>query len=77
MPKVDGLRLIRDLREYDPDAIIIAVSALDEHLHRAEDLGAFAGLAKPVESQQLVDTIHQALQDVPEASRNDLWGAGE
>jgi CheY-like chemotaxis protein len=56
MPKVDGLRLIRDLREYDPDAIIIAVSSLDEHLHRAEDLGAFAGLAKPVGPQQRRDT---------------------
>ncbi len=76
MPKVDGLRLIRDLRAYDQDAIIIAVSGLAEHLHRAEDLGAFAGLAKPVEPQQLVNTIHQALKDAPEASGDDHWGMG-
>ena len=76
MPKVDGLRLIRDLRAYNPDAIIIAVSGLPQHLERAREFGAVAGLVKPVEPQQLIEAVIRALDNQPEESGDDPWGSG-
>ncbi len=65
MPKVDGLSLIRGIRAYDPDAAIIAVSGLAQHLEAAKDSGAVAGLVKPVAPQDLIDTIQEVLGKLP------------
>ena len=43
MPKMDGLRLIRDLIAYDPQAAIIAVSGAEDQLEKAERLGRSRG----------------------------------
>ena len=63
MPKVDGLRLIRGIKAYDPSAVIIAVSGLAQHLEAAEQCGAVAGLVKPIEPQDLIDTIQEVLKE--------------
>ena len=82
MPKVDGLSLIRGLLAQDPDAAIIAVSSLPQHLETAQEYGALAGLVKPVQPQDLVETVEEILgkvaqsapQDKPKAG--DPWGSG-
>ena len=61
MPKVDGLSLIRGIIAYDPYAVIIAVSGLAQHLEAAEQCGAVAGLVKPIEPQDLIDTVEEVL----------------
>ena len=37
MPKVDGLSLIRNILALNPEAAIIAVSSLAQHLDKAEE----------------------------------------
>jgi CheY-like chemotaxis protein len=65
MPKVDGLSLIRGIKARDPNAAIIAVSGLSQHLDTAKQSGAVAGLVKPVAPQDLIDTIQEVLGEPP------------
>jgi CheY-like chemotaxis protein len=78
MPKVDGLSLIRGIRAHDPDAVIIAVSGLAQHLEAAKESGAVAGLVKPVAPQDLIDTIQEVLGKLPprpgRPTGEDLFG---
>ncbi len=80
MPKVDGLSLIRGIIAHDPDAAIIAVSGLAQHLETAEENGAVAGLVKPVEPQDLIETVQEILENLtPPPIRDaghDPWGSG-
>ena len=83
MPKVDGLSLIRGLLAHDPQAAIIAVSSLAQHLDKAEEYGAIAALVKPVEPEHLIETVQEILGKLPPspppgASRaaSDPWGSG-
>ena len=76
MPKVDGLSLIRGIRGHNPDAAIIAVSGLSQHLDAAKEFGAVAGLVKPVAPQDLIDTIQEVLGKLPprQPTGEDLFG---
>ena len=65
MPKLDGLSLIRRILSHDPDARIIAVSGLAQHLDAAEASGAIAGLVKPVRPQDLIATVEEVLGEMP------------
>jgi CheY-like chemotaxis protein len=78
MPKVDGLRLIRDLIAHDPEAAIIAVSGAVEDLEEAERFGALAGLMKPVEPQTLIEKVQGVLDHLSGGGgrRGDMWGSG-
>ncbi len=78
MPKVDGLSLIRNILAHDPEAAIIAVSSLAQHLEAAEEYGAIAALVKPVEPQDLVEAVEEVLGKPPEAgpAADDSWGSG-
>ncbi len=78
MPKVDGRSLIRGLRAHDPLVPIIAVSSLAQHLEKAVEYGAIAGLVKPVEPQDLVEAVEEILGKPPEAgsAAQDPWGSG-
>ena len=60
MPKVDGLSLIKMIREDGrTDSIpIVAVSAIDKHhLNQAKELGAIAVAQKPIEFDQFLSLI--------------------
>src|ERR1044071_6391090 len=60
MPKVDGLSLIKMIREDGRvDSIpIVAVSAIDkDHLNQAKELGAVAVAQKPIEFDQFLSLI--------------------
>ena len=80
MPKVDGLSLIRGLLAHDPEAAIIAVSSLAQHLEQAEEYGAIAGLVKPVDSEDVIETIQEILEKLPAPEEgpepDDPWGSG-
>ena len=79
MPKVDGLRLIRDLIAYDPQAAIIAVSGAEDQLEKAERLGALTGLIKPVEPLQLIQRVQEVLDNLSTGGAGgtgDMWGSG-
>lgn len=83
MPKVDGLSLIRNILALNPEAAIIAVSSLAQHLDKAEEFGAIAALVKPVEPQDLVETVEEILGKLPPSpppgagsAAHDPWGRG-
>jgi CheY-like chemotaxis protein len=73
MPLVDGLELIRKIREEDAQIPIVAVSGIgSEKLREARDLGADLSLFKPVEPDKLIEAVNQALSGV----QKDVWGPG-
>lgn len=63
MPNVNGLRLIRAIKELDPGAAIIAITGSSpEQLTRAEDYGAAVTLVKPLEPEILFRKVEQILE---------------
>lgn len=71
MPNVNGLRLIRSLRENGDTIPILAVSGINrDQLMLAEDYGANVGLSKPVDRDELIRIMQQVLSD----SRDDWSG---
>jgi DNA-binding NtrC family response regulator len=63
MPELNGLRLIREILEIDPEARIIAISGVSaDQLDLAVEMGALAALFKPVEKEELVTAVDTALQ---------------
>ena len=74
MPRLNGLRLIRELRELDPDAAILAVSgASADQLDMAEELGAMHTLVKPLQPNALMKAVTEAL-DRQRRPDSDAWG---
>src|SRR5687767_13598167 len=66
MPKLNGLRLIKEIIGSDPDASVIAISGLSpEHLPLAEDYGAVGVLPKPIERDALLRSVSAALAPKP------------
>ena len=53
---------------YDPEAAIIAVSGLAQHLDAAEQSGAITGLVKPVRPEDLIETIQEVLGGLANAT---------
>jgi DNA-binding response OmpR family regulator len=67
MPVKNGIRTIRELREMDPGARVIAVTgAAPEDLALAADLGAVHSLMKPIDAERLRATIDSLLRSEPE-----------
>lgn len=72
MPHVNGLRLIRELKDLHPDALVVAISGVSaDQLDLAADLGAARTLFKPVLAPLLIDTVEAVLTAAEEA---DPWG---
>ena len=73
MPEVNGLRLIKELREDGETMPIIAITgAAPEQLELAVSYGANAMLDKPIELADLLDTVNRLLS--ADVSRRDPWG---
>lgn len=63
MPHVNGLRLIKEIREADPSVRVIAISGVArDQLLLAEDYGAMAILTKPVDKDAFLDAMKKALK---------------
>ena len=69
MPNVDGQELIRRLLEIDPGVSVIAVSGTATELGKAEGVGAFDSIVKPIHPDELVSEIQEALDREDE----DVW----
>jgi two-component system response regulator (stage 0 sporulation protein F) len=66
MPKLNGLRLIKQLRNIDRHVRVIAASGINaDQLDMAEDLGAVAILQKPWDPQRFLDALAQILAEDP------------
>ena len=64
MPRLNGLRLIRTIRDSGDDIPIIALSGKNaDQLDLAEAYGANASLAKPVEGPRLIELLQRIVAD--------------
>ena len=65
MPKHDGLCALRGIMEFDPEAKVLLVSALDQRgvLKDAFKAGAADFVAKPFDKQSLQATLAQLLPE--------------
>lgn len=72
MPHLNGLDLIRELREEDHDACIVAVSGAGaDKLERAKEAGALLTLRKPLDPAALVEAVKRAERE--RANLSDPW----
>lgn len=61
MPHLNGLGLIRELKETDHAACIVAVSGLGaDELERAKKAGALLALQKPLDPVELLEAVKRA-----------------
>jgi CheY-like chemotaxis protein len=67
MPGMDGLQLLGEIRQRFPDIPVMMVTAYDddERKRRANDLGAYQFLAKPVDFNHLRAQLRQLADAAP------------
>ncbi len=65
MPGIDGLELMRDIRQRHPGLPVILFTGHNslEDAKRGIEEGAFAYLLKPIDIQELVDKINDAASE--------------
>ena len=74
MPVYNGLRFIRELREAHLDMPLIAVSGwAKDQLDLALEYGADLTLAKPLDSETLLEAVTMALKIPKPPDRMDPW----
>jgi len=66
MPGMDGLGLLREVRQLRPELPVLMVTAYgdDERRHRADELGAADFLTKPVDFDQLKQQLVQLMRPI-------------
>jgi DNA-binding response OmpR family regulator len=77
MPEKEGVEVIMELRQREPDIAILAVSGVpgnDLYLHVARELGADAVLQKPVSFDRLVGVVSELLNGMRHIADTDAKG---
>jgi len=69
MPQFDGLKLLKEAKSFDPHLMVILITGHGslESAKAAISQGAFDYLTKPIESQELLDSVNSALKKRKEA----------
>jgi len=64
MPVMDGLELIRQLADLDADLVVVVLSGYKdfEYAKGSLESGAFSYLLKPIDNEELVNTVKKAAQ---------------
>ncbi len=75
MPKLNGLELIRKLREKDAGIQIIIISGYDEfeYAREAIALGVFDYVLKPVNRKELIKTVKEATEGLEKDRKKEKW----
>ena len=60
MPEMNGIDSLKLMKEYDPDAKVIIITAAGQNEKRAEaeENGADAFVTKPYDNKEIIDTIN-------------------
>ena len=63
MPKKDGLAVVKEIIEYNPDARIVLITASDNHfiITQCLEAGAIASISKPFDFDKVLKVISDAL----------------
>lgn len=64
MPGIDGMETARALRRIDKAMIIIFVTAIEDYVFQAFDVGAFHYLVKPYTDEKLAEVLHSAAEQL-------------
>jgi len=63
MKEMDGMETARELRKAGNNVIIIFVTAVEEYVFQAFDVGAFHYLLKPIEQVKFFDVLKNAINE--------------
>lgn len=63
MPSKNGMDTARELRKKDKDMILIFVTAVEEYVFQAFDVGAFHYIVKPIDDAKFTDVLHRAVDE--------------
>lgn len=65
MPKMDGIEALKKLKEYDPDAKVIMVTAAGQKSKMIEAIkaGASEFVSKPYQAEQMKEVINKVLEN--------------
>ena len=78
MPGKDGMETAKELRRKNKKAIIIFVSALDDYVFQAFDVGAFHYLVKPFDDGKFAEVLQNAVKQFEEIEKlEDAGGKRE
>ena len=60
----NGMETAIELRQKNNDVIIIFVTAVEEYVFRAFDVGAFHYIVKPIDDTKFADVLHRAVNEL-------------
>ena len=63
MTGIDGMETARELRKKDKNVILIFVTAVEEYVFQAFDVGAFNYIVKPIDDGKFSDVLHRAVDE--------------
>jgi len=67
----NGMDTARELRKKDKDVILIFVTAVEEYVFQAFDVGAFHYLVKPINDAKFLDVLRKAVDEL-DSKRKDV-----
>lgn len=59
----NGMETARELRKKDKSVIIIFVTAAEEYVFQAFDVGAFNYIVKPIDDTRFTEVLHRAIEE--------------
>ncbi|MGM9486736.1 response regulator transcription factor [Ideonella sp. YS5] len=70
MPELDGMQVLKEIRQADPQAFVVMVSALSSaaKVQQALELGVSGFIVKPYSAQRVVDILHRLASRQRDAS---------
>ena len=71
MSGIDGMETARELRKKDTRVILIFVTAVEEYVFQAFDVGAFNYIVKPIDDAKFVDVLHRAVEGLGSQNKNE------
>ena len=76
MPGRDGMETARILRKNNPDMILIFVTAIEEYVFQAFDVGAFHYLIKPIDEKKFTEVVKLAKEKLSSTKSGSMEHAG-
>lgn len=77
MPKLDGMEMIKQIRQLDPFTKFILISGFDDrdYLLQAIDLGIFHYIKKPVKIDELTETLIKCIDSITVDENSSLFNS--
>ena len=67
----NGMDTARELRKKDKNVILIFVTAVEEYVFQAFDVGAFNYIVKPIDDAKFTDVLHRAVDELSLQNRDE------